>query len=254
MSEDTSFVPVLLYHSIASGATVDDPWQVRLDDFRSDMEAVARTGRTALTATAYGQWLRGAVELAGPAVLVTFDDGYADTAELALPVLREYGLAATVFVTTGWVGRPGMLSRSAVAALGGPSTEIGAHSVTHPHLDTLGPAAARGELSIAREVLEDWTGDWVTSVAYPHGSHSRRTAALARDCGYQTAHAVKNCLSHPWDDVFAVGRYTVHARTGRATVAAVLAGRGAPPSPRRERLRTMVYRPVRRVRGALAAG
>ena len=38
------------------------------------------------------------------AVCITFDDGYRSTHDLAAPVLREFGLPATVFVTTGYVG------------------------------------------------------------------------------------------------------------------------------------------------------
>jgi peptidoglycan/xylan/chitin deacetylase (PgdA/CDA1 family) len=248
------YVPVLLYHSIAAGiAAADDPWQVRADDFRADMEAVVESGRTAMTATQYASWLTDTDSTSVNPILVTFDDGFADYADVALQVLRETGLVATLFVTTGWVGRKGMLSRSAVAALAGSTTEIGAHSVSHPHLDTVGQDAAKQEMKISREALEDWTGDWVTSMAYPHGSHSRRTKTLARESGYVTAHAVKNALSHSRDDVLAVGRYTVCAATGRERVRAVLAGHRAPLAWHRERVRTRVYRPVRKFRAVLAS-
>ena len=42
------------------------------------------------------------------AVCITFDDGYRSVHDLALPVLREFGLAATVFVTTGYLGSGNM--------------------------------------------------------------------------------------------------------------------------------------------------
>jgi hypothetical protein len=61
---------------------------------------------------------------------------------------------------------------------------------------------------------------------------------------------VKNALSHPADDPFAVGRFTVTATTGREQVRAVLDGRLAPVAWRRERLRTRGYRVVRRARAA----
>jgi alkylhydroperoxidase family enzyme len=66
--------------------------------------------------------------------------------------------------------------------------------------------------------------------------------------GCPTAHAVKNALSHPADDAFAVARYTIQAGTGDDEVRAVLAGAGAPLTWRGERLRTWGYRQVRRGR------
>jgi peptidoglycan/xylan/chitin deacetylase (PgdA/CDA1 family) len=243
-----TLVPALLYHSIAApGRAVTDRWQVAAADFAADLDAVAATGRTPLTATAYAAWLRDPQRTGAP-VLVTFDDGFADYADVALPLLAERGLPATVFVTTGWLGRPGMLSAAGAADLLGTGTELGGHSVTHPHLDTLGEGRARAEILGSRRALEDVLGVAVTSFAYPHGSQRARTRALAAYAGHTTAHAVKNALSHDADDPYAVARFTVTAQTPRARVRAVLAGRGAPVAPRRERLRTTAFRGVRTAR------
>lgn len=245
-------VPILLYHSVPAVGqlTGDDHWQVGVTDFRKDMESVVETGRTPMTAQAYVDWLRSGGDPQLRPVLVTFDDGFADYADVALPVLQDLGLCATVFVTSGRVGRKGMLSATVVRELAESGTEIGGHAVTHPHLDTLSPGGARGEILGCRRALEDMTGRWVTSFAYPHGSFDRGTRRLVIDSGYRTAHAVKNALSHPADDPFAVGRFTVTATTSRERVRAVLAGHGAPVAWRRERLRTRGYRVVRRARAA----
>jgi hypothetical protein len=74
--------------------------------------------------------------------------------------------------------------------------------------------------SVADVALEDMTGQWVTSFAYPHGSFHRLTRPLVIDSGYRTAHAVKNALSHTTDDPFAVARFAVTATTSREQVRA----------------------------------
>lgn len=248
-------VPILLYHSVApSGRPVRNEWQVTAADFAADMAQFARSGRVALTATTYAECLRGTRPLPPRAGLITFDDGYADFAEVAMPILDEYGFPSTLFVTSGWLGRRGMLSAGSITALAGTRTEIGAHSVTHPHLDTVPGRMTRLEATRSKDALEALVGRPVTSFAYPHGSHSASTVSAVAGAGYDTAHAVKNALSHAGDDPFAVARYTVHAGTSRAQVRAVLAGGGAPLARRRERIRTRGYRIVRRVSRARVTG
>jgi peptidoglycan/xylan/chitin deacetylase (PgdA/CDA1 family) len=240
-------VPILLYHSIAgrTGRT-SDPWQVRAVDFREDMHSVLATGRTPMTARHYEKWLTAPDASAIKPVLVTFDDGFADYADVALPILYGMGLTATLFVTSGWLGRPGMLSSSGLIDLALSTTEIGAHSVTHPHLDILSDGRARAEIANCREVLEDIVGLPVSAFAYPHGSYHGRTRKAVAESGYATAHAVKNALSHRHDDPFALGRFTVTAKTSRTRVRQVLACLGVPLAWHRERLRTRAYRVVRK--------
>jgi len=52
--------------------------------------------------------LLGRGRLPSRAVAITFDDGYSSTHDLALPVLREFGLPATVFVTSGFLDQGNM--------------------------------------------------------------------------------------------------------------------------------------------------
>jgi peptidoglycan/xylan/chitin deacetylase (PgdA/CDA1 family) len=250
-------VPVLLWHAVGD-LDDGDAFRVGRAAFRRHLDLVARSGRAALTATEYADVLAGRRPAPERAVLLTFDDGFGDLVDEVVPQLLARGLRATAFVTSGYVGRPGMLDARGLAELAAPdvaaAVEIGAHSVTHPHLDLLGPRAAAREIVESGRRLEEWVGRPVTSFAYPHGSHSRRTRALTIEAGYRTAHAVRNALSHPADDAFAVSRFTVRAATTDERVAGVLAGTGVPLGWRRERLRTRGFRQVRRGRRLISAG
>lgn len=144
-----------------------------------------------------------------PTVSITFDDGYDDNFIHALPVLMQYGIKATFYVTTGFVDRdPTVMDRMQrlrempVSALSWKQLgeihqagmEVGSHSITHVNLAELEPEALRVELRDSKRVLEDHLGDEIDSLAYPFGIPGRhvtaRTIAEARDAGYRTGTAI----------------------------------------------------------------
>ncbi|WP_206064503.1 polysaccharide deacetylase family protein [Neptunomonas sp. XY-337] len=51
------------------------------------------------------------------AVCVTFDDGYADNATLALPILKKHGIPATIFVSTGFLDGGRMWNDTVIEAV-----------------------------------------------------------------------------------------------------------------------------------------
>ena len=192
-------------------------------------------------------------------MVITFDDGFADFATAALPALSAHGLTATLYVTTGALRggaaptvppalAPHMLAWSQLRELRDAGVEIGGHSHTHPQLDTLGARAAHEEIAGPKARLEDALGEPVTSFAYPHGYSSRRVRRLVHEAGYASACAVKQTLSAPGDDRFALARLMVRTTTSPAEIAAWLDRRGAPPPRSREALRTRGWRAVRRGR------
>jgi len=236
--------PVLLYHDVVRG-TPANPWQITVDDLSRDLDAVLRSRRFVQTATDLDAALRTRPGDETARCAVTFDDGYASFAELALPLLTERGLPATLFVTTGSLDAPGMLTVADVRRMAGPLLEVGAHTVHHPHLDLLPLAIARDQICRSRDRLAHLLGAEPAGFAYPHGSHDRTLRDVVAGCGFANAYAVKDALTHPDDDPYARARLTVLANTARGRVEQWLAGCKAPPAWAGERWRTTVYRHVR---------
>ena len=244
----TAPIPVLLYHSVADGeAASSDRFAVSPRQFSEHVAAIAASGRVPLTVSELASALRGEAELSPRSVAVTFDDGYADT-PAAVSLLAAHGLTSTVYVTSGRIGARDGIDVAALEAIIAAGAEIGSHTVTHPHLDELRIAAAAREIADSRAAVADAIARSVASFAYPHGAHDARVRRAVIDAGFSSAAAVKNALSHPADDPFAIARVTIVADTSTAAVNELLAGRGAPLAWARERVRTRVYREVRKAR------
>jgi peptidoglycan/xylan/chitin deacetylase (PgdA/CDA1 family) len=244
------YVPILLYHGVVSRAQGFD---VSLDVFRRHAEAVAESGRRGERISELARSLASA-DHAQPQVAVTFDDGTADFCEAAWPVLAEHGLPATLYVTSGLVGtrhegRP-MVSWRQLEDLRDAGVEIGSHAHQHIALDLVGEQRAAMELVNSKLILEDRLQVPVRSFAYPFGYHTDAVKRLLPRAGYRSACAVKNALSHPGDDPFALARVTITATTTPADVKDLLDGRGVCRAWSGERVRTRLWRTYRRTRSA----
>lgn len=251
---------MLLYHAVT-----DDPpswiapFTVRPKEFLAQLDAVVDSGRTAITATRLAQALSGQGTLPERPIVLTVDDGFADLCGFTAPALAERGLAATAYLTTGAIGGAGgcLLPPAAMMTLGQVDEvaqhgiEIGAHTVSHPQLDTLRRATVREELATPKALLEDLLGRPVTAFAYPHGYNSPRVRALVRAAGYSSAVAVRNALSSPGDDPYRIARLMLTRTDTTVELASWLEGLGAPVAPYPDAPRTVAWRQYRRARRLL---
>ena len=255
-----ALVPILLYHSITEHVTPRfRRWAVRPETFAAHMAYLHQRHYTPLTVTHLAQAMtERSLPLPDRPVVVTIDDGLADFYTGALPVLTYYGFPATLYVTTGFVGgtsrwlsrageglRP-MLTWSQIADVQASGIECGAHSHNHPQLDILAPATARDEIVHCKNELEHQLGQQVATFAYPYGYYSAAVRRMVQEAGYSSACAVKHAMSATTDDRFALARIIVTDTDDMDGFGHVLAGRGLPVAPVRERVRARGWRVVRR--------
>lgn len=166
----------------------------------------------------------------GCEVALTFDDGYDDAATAAAPMLRRYGDIGTFFVTTGFLGKPGHLTQSDVRALARSGMDIEAHTLTHPDLTVLAPAAIDREVRGSRAALESITGGRVRAFAYPSGRFNAAVERAVNDAGYDVAFATSAGDITPAGlarDRFALPRFRILRGRGDALIRRVLAASGA---------------------------
>jgi len=248
-----SAIPVLLYHSIPTRED-RDPLSVFSESFLADLHRVRRSGRVPLTISQLAAGLRGVSPLPERAVAITFDDGHANNLA-AIERVLELDLRATVYLTTGTRGTPATLDPRALDAMAPPEQiEIGAHSVTHPRLDELDPSSMATEVTVCKAELEQLLAREITSFAYPYGFYDGWVRHTVVSAGYSSAVAVKNALSYPQDDPWAIARFTRRKSNSADDITRVLEGEGVQQAWSGERLRTRAYRSVRRLRRQLGGG
>jgi peptidoglycan/xylan/chitin deacetylase (PgdA/CDA1 family) len=228
---------ILFYHRVSDDG---DELAVPPQRFREQMQILARLG---VRATDILSALSAQSE-AEQAVGLSFDDAYADVADNAVPVLRELGFAATVFVPTAVIdGRAALPAQQRPAAFmtwerlreldreGVLRAE--AHSVTHRNLLALDDAEARNEIVDSRAELAEQLEREVTAFAYPAGLAGPREIRLAREAGYELAVTCEPGLNDATTDPHALRRTQIDARDGLLDFRAKLGGGHDSPLPLR---------------------
>ena len=221
---------ILFYHRVA-----DEPDELAVSPrrFAAHMDRLADDGLLALDVE---EAVARHAEGHGAGVIgLCFDDGYADVADHALPVLQRHGFSATVFLPTGvidgtaalsWYDHPPpMLSWEQVRAFDRAGTlRFGAHTVTHPNLTAIDDDAARREISGSKAALEARVGHPVATFCYPAGLFGARERRLVAEAGFSLATSCEPGVNTPETDPLALRRLQVGRRDGVLDFRAKVAG------------------------------
>ncbi|HEV7127504.1 MAG TPA: polysaccharide deacetylase family protein [Ktedonobacterales bacterium] len=196
----TPWLPILGYHRVVETMPPDDAcWLcVPRHEFERQLAWFARLGYRTISLDTVGELLARNQPIPPRRFAITFDDGYLDNLSVAAPVLSWFGFSATVYMVAARIGGTNIWDPHASCAA--PLMDwqhlrawralghaVGSHTLTHPHLSTLRPDAARRELVDSRRTLEDGLGEAVPTFCYPYGDWSATTVALAEEAGYTLA-------------------------------------------------------------------
>ena len=190
---------VLCYH------TVSPTWSAALsvtpERFTAQLRHLVAHGYRGVT---FSQIVRG--EVPNKAVAITFDDGYRSVHELARPILDKFGIPATLFVPTDFIGSenpmawPGIdqwlggeherelipMSWEEVRELRDAGWEIGSHTKSHPKLTQVSDGELEEQLAGSRLECERQLGE-CDSIAFPYGDHDDRVVEATAAAGYSAA-------------------------------------------------------------------
>lgn len=231
---------VLMYHKIND--LWPNPTTVPTAVFEEQMALLGELAYVPVSLDAVRDHYLQASELPERAVLITFDDGYRDNVENALPVLRRYGYPAVVFVPIGFLddGRPlpheeqlrllGIRNETVgwdeLAELEAGGVRIESHGIGHRPLSELEPAEATREIALSKLRLEERLGREVDAFAFVKGSladYRPEHASLVAQAGYKLAFTSVSGANGPASDRFRLRRYNIEPYPAR-TFELVLSG------------------------------
>jgi peptidoglycan/xylan/chitin deacetylase (PgdA/CDA1 family) len=207
-------VPVLMFHRVASEATVTNATSADLtvtpSTFAAEMDWLARNGYRPISQTTLFRALYEGGPLPRRPVLLTFDDGYVDAVDAIQPLLARHGWPATFAIITGRAGATAFLTWPQIVALDREGMDIASHSVDHVDLAGAGTADLQRQLIASRRALEAHLGHPVYWFVYPAGSYDDAAEQAARAAGYLLAYTTDPGSLITADGAMAEPRVRIH--------------------------------------------
>lgn len=154
---------------------------------------------------------------------VTFDDGFRNVNERALPVLEKYHIPVTIFCLASnfgekpvWDYYPAtpdkfeiIMTPEEIKHLPQNIFSIGSHTVSHSKLSKIPLEKAKYELCESKTKLEEILEREVKLFSFPNGEYSKATIDLAFECGYEKLFTIDPQLASNYENDNIFGRFNV---------------------------------------------
>lgn len=223
-------VPVLMYHYVVPkqyNKEPDNNSMINLESFEAGMKYLHDAGYYTATLSELEDYVHGLIQLPENSVVITFDDGYENNYIYAYPVLKKYGLKASLFVIGSRVQEktstdfdPTKSSYLSQEQLDAASDVFDYYSHTydlHKKEETfcgkklaLTHDAAKLQADIATMKGLGYTSPYF---AYPFGSYDDKMIYYLKENGYRMAFTVRQGFVRPSDSPLTLNRLTVTSNT-----------------------------------------
>ena len=172
-------IPILMYHSVSPVVkSMKHPYfctEITPGTFELHLNYLAENGYTVKPLSELANMTDKTGRAGSRNVIITFDDGYQDFFEYALPLLKKYKMPATMFIPAGLIDKGDcelegrrLMSWEQIRECCKQGIEIGSHSHTHRVLVDLSSDDLAAELCNSKVLLEEKLNTEITSFAYPY--------------------------------------------------------------------------------------
>lgn len=191
-------IPILCYHRFgrSNGGAASNKMTVPAAAFAAQLAWLKQNDYQVIRLADLRAWLDGQRTLPLKSVVITVDDGYASFFHQAYPLLKQYGMPATLFVHTDFIGAGdgvdwGELQEMSRSGL----IDVQSHSRTHRNLiehpagesEAAYQQALLNEIKAPRDLLAQRLDNKQTLYAYPYGDANEAVLAMLGKHNYQLA-------------------------------------------------------------------
>lgn len=218
-----------MYHRVlAEKPKKESLWHyITVTEFRKQMNMIDRLGYTPILFSDYQLYKEGKLTLPSKPIIITFDDGYLDTLENAIPVLLDLNMRAVIFVMGNRKLKSArwdevndfdicpLMSDEQIRTVQKMGFEIGAHSLNHQALTDLSERDIVFEVTRSKKAIEEVLQAPIQTFSYPYGSVDERVKKIVSDSGFLFACGVYSGSAKFSQSVLDFRRLAVNQNTSR---------------------------------------
>ncbi|GAA0783582.1 polysaccharide deacetylase family protein [Hathewaya limosa] len=210
-------VCIFMYHSIAYEK--NNGLRMPKEKFEEQMKYIKDQGYTTLTLTQLYDFLQNNKPIPRKSVVITLDDGYADNYTTAYPILKKYGINATIFVVTDNIDKnKDYMTSEQLKELDRNGIDIQSHTTNHEELQMYPYEMQLKNLRDSKIMLEKLLNKKVNCIAYPCGKYNKDTIIAAKDAGYTLGFATGGRFGNKKQGIYSIKRIGVYSDNGMNTV------------------------------------
>jgi peptidoglycan/xylan/chitin deacetylase (PgdA/CDA1 family) len=201
--------PILMYHSISDNK--ESSLSVTPETFSRQMAFLKRKGYSVVSLSELARNITLGKTFLPKTVVITFDDGYKDNFTEAFPVLEKYGMTATFFLVTGYVGnKKQYLNWDQVRLMKKSGMDFGSHTRNNVYLPSEGDAEKLwGEIAGSRSDIALETGEEPRYFCYPTGGFNEKIKNAVKKAGYKGACTTNRGYDRTNKDVYELNRIKI---------------------------------------------
>jgi peptidoglycan/xylan/chitin deacetylase (PgdA/CDA1 family) len=209
-------VPILVYHQFSNDHS--DKLTVKVDSFYEQMLYLKENGFKVIGLDQLLDFMEFKTPLPEKAIVITIDDGWLSTYEIAYPILKKFGFSATLFVYTDFIGTDQAMNWSQLKEMTENGFDVQSHTHSYQSLtmirenesfknyfDFLVQEIEESKISIDRHLNLD-----CRYLAYPYGETNPLVISLVKKLGYRAAFTINRGSTPFFENPFNVGRSIVY--------------------------------------------